>query len=368
VIDNGIIYLSSPHFFDYDLSFIKSISNKIKVNFLMDLAPHSLKASSVNIDKQIKRNGIIPLKSYREFDFFDFFLNGSDNLIINRRSSKIFSLKNWVIQFKILKYLRKSDCKILHINNTLSPIYFLPILFSGKIIVTNFHDPFIHTGEKKTFLDFQRKLYIKISNRIIIFNENQKNDFIEQNNIPFYKVFVSKLGLYSHFKLYQNKEPSLNYPKTFLFIGRISKYKGIDLLLRAFASIKDQNINLIIAGAGKFWFDLDPYINDSRIKIINRYLKNEEVTSLITSSTAVICPYIDSTQSGVVMTAFALNKPIIATKTGGLDESVIDNKTGLLITPKSTEAIKTAILKFIEEPEISNYFSTNISNLYNGSG
>lgn len=39
-----------------------------------------------------------------------------------------------------------------------------------------------------------------------------------------------------------------------------------------------------------------------------------------------VVPYIDATQSGVIMSAYAFNKPCVATNVGGLPEMVIDGK------------------------------------------
>ena len=58
----------------------------------------------------------------------------------------------------------------------------------------------------------------------------------------------------------------------------------------------------------------------------------DELSALIQESSFVVCPYKDATQSGVVMSAYALKKPVIATRVGGLVEMVEDKKTGLLVS------------------------------------
>ena len=51
--------------------------------------------------------------------------------------------------------------------------------------------------------------------------------------------------------------------------------------------------------------------------------------------------------------AMAAGKPIVATKVGGLAESVVDGQTGLLVVPASGKAIADAIGKLVAEPEVA---------------
>jgi glycosyltransferase involved in cell wall biosynthesis len=177
-------------------------------------------------------------------------------------------------------------------------------------------------------------------------------------------IFLSSLSVYEYLNRYK-KTVSKNEPDnrfTFLFFGRISPYKGIDLLLEAFIKIKNQldKVNLIIAGNGKYWFDISKYKQQKDIEIINRYISNDELVSLIQQSDIVVCPYKDATQSGVIMSAFALNKPVIATRTGGLPEMVADKKTGYLIEANSIDALCNSMLYIATHSNELDIMSENI--------
>ena len=60
------------------------------------------------------------------------------------------------------------------------------------------------------------------------------------------------------------------------------------------------------------------------------------------------------------MTAFALNKPVIATKVGALPEMVEDGRHGFLVPPKDSKALEQAIRKIIQ-PDIAQQMSENIA-------
>ena len=65
----------------------------------------------------------------------------------------------------------------------------------------------------------------------------------------------------------------------------------------------------------------------------------------------MVCPYIDATQSGVVMSAFALNKPVVATKVGALPTMVKNGQYGTIVPPKDVATLASAINTLIENPQ-----------------
>jgi glycosyltransferase involved in cell wall biosynthesis len=156
------------------------------------------------------------------------------------------------------------------------------------------------------------------------------------------------------YKFYSNgsaDEKIESSEKRILFCGRISPYKGIEYLVEGYkiAREKIKDLKLTIAGKGNFYFDTKDIINDSSVEIINRYIPNEELTQLIKKSLVIVCPYTDATQSGVIMTAFAFNKPVIASEVGGMIEVVSSGKNGELVPSKNPQAIADAIIKVINE-------------------
>ena len=124
------------------------------------------------------------------------------------------------------------------------------------------------------------------------------------------------------------------------------------------------NITLTVAGSGNFDFDIKPYTAFPQIKIINEFVQPDLLAELVQNSSVVVCPYTDATQSGVVMSAYAFKKPVIATRVGGLPEMVDDGSTGLLIAPKDSRAIKEAVLKLYYHPEILQKMEENIEAEY----
>lgn len=92
-----------------------------------------------------------------------------------------------------------------------------------------------------------------------------------------------------------------------LFFGRIDKYKGLDILINTHLSSGLQT-KLVIAGSGKFWFDIP---NADNIILINRYIKDEEFKDLFLKAKLAVMPYISITQTSLISIPFHFQCPVI---------------------------------------------------------
>ncbi len=144
-----------------------------------------------------------------------------------------------------------------------------------------------------------------------------------------------------------------NDDKILLFFGYVRKYKGLDLLIQALPSVISLNPDVRLLIVGEFYDDPSFYLNlindlklDDYIKVINRFVKNEEVGIYYGMSDLVILPYRSATQSAVLNVSYSFYKPVIATNVGGLKEFIDDGETGFLVEPKSSEALADGIKKF----------------------
>lgn len=141
--------------------------------------------------------------------------------------------------------------------------------------------------------------------------------------------------------------------KILLFFGYVRKYKGLDLLIEAMPKILefDKSIRLLVVG--EFYDDPSTYqklidkfgLNDY-IKIQNEFIPNEEISLYSKISDLFILPYKSATQSAILTVAYSAGKPVVATRVGGLEEFVDDEKTGIIVEPNSPEAIANGVVKY----------------------
>ncbi len=140
-----------------------------------------------------------------------------------------------------------------------------------------------------------------------------------------------------------------------LFFGLIRDYKGLDILLEAFADevLKKSNIKLIVAG--EFYASSEKYLDminryglQDKVILHKHFVPDDEVVNYFCAADLVVQPYKMATQSGVTQISYHFNKPMIVTNVGGLAEIVPHGKCGFVV-PVSPEAITKAILKFFNE-------------------
>ena len=196
----------------------------------------------------------------------------------------------------------------------------------------------------------------------MLLNRSQQAEFIKEHHLKASYVHTNRLGTYDYLNFYKKKPQGVSGEKTILFWGRISPYKGIEYLLEAMEAIHKQipNVRLVIAGGGRLYFDYSPYKSRDYIKLINRYITMEELGELLSSATVVVCPYTDATQSGVVMSAFTYQKPVVGTNVGGLPEMIDNGITGLLVPPKDSEALAESLISLLKPDDTLEKYKNNI--------
>ena len=137
-----------------------------------------------------------------------------------------------------------------------------------------------------------------------------------------------------------------------LFFGLVRPYKGLDVLLRALALAR-RELPVTLVVAGEFYGDRRPYealVADlglgSAVRLLDRYVPNEEVESYFRAADIVVLPYVSATQSGIAQIALSFERPVIVTDVGGLAEAVRPGETGFVVPPRDPERLAAALVEF----------------------
>lgn len=140
--------------------------------------------------------------------------------------------------------------------------------------------------------------------------------------------------------------------KYLLFFGFIRKYKGLDILLKAFADkrIQDEGVKLIIAGEyydkpDEYQAIIKEYNLENALVQANDFIPDSEVSTYFSAADMVVQTYKTATQSGVTQIAYYYHNPMLVTDVGGLAELVPHNKVGY-VTSTDIKEIADAILDF----------------------
>ena len=203
---------------------------------------------------------------------------------------------------------------------------------------------------------------LKKVDKILLLSENSKKTFIQ--HYPNYIEKIALINLGAHVPDALEIKPSDNLPNAyFLFFGRIDKYKGILRLIKAYKAYHGK-LGLVIAGKGTLTDEEAIEIDrENRCVLINRYISDEEMIWLFRNAHALVLPYLDATQSGIIPIAYKFGKPVIVSNVQGLTQFVVDGSTGYICNTdedyvKAFSKIEMRPLSY-EQPG-KDYYSSNL--------
>lgn len=141
-----------------------------------------------------------------------------------------------------------------------------------------------------------------------------------------------------------------------LFFGLIRDYKGLDLLLDAWAQLRragrTEGRRLIVAG--EFYTAREPYLNriadnglQDEVLLHDRFIPDDDVKYYFSAADFVVQPYKTATQSGVTQIAYQFCVPMVVTAVGGLPEIVPDGRVGY-VCPPTAEGVAAAMDRMYE--------------------
>ncbi|MFM8687017.1 MAG: glycosyltransferase [Bacteroidota bacterium] len=144
---------------------------------------------------------------------------------------------------------------------------------------------------------------------------------------------------------------------TLLFFGQIKASKGLEILLQAMESVLDPRLRLIIAGQSRD-FDLEGALAQwtspetrSRIRLMNRYIRDEERDSLFKACDAVVLPYHRIYNSGVLMMALSYGRLVIASDLPANREILEHPGLGLLFATGQSSALARTLMQVLEHTD-----------------
>jgi glycosyltransferase involved in cell wall biosynthesis len=178
-------------------------------------------------------------------------------------------------------------------------------------------------------------------NRKIYRSELPRYDYYKSSNNVNIPVFKSELGIGEN-------------DQVLLFFGYIRKYKGLDILLKAFPKILEKHPKSFLLIAGEFYDNPTTYLKlidelniGTKVKVLNQFIPNEEISKYYQISDVVILPYLSATQSAILNVTYSFKKPVIATDVGGLSEFIEEGKTGVIVKPNSVAEIVRGYDEFL---------------------
>ena len=374
-----IVLYSHPAFLESALSLARELSRTAEVHLLLEVAPESWRSASFDLERMALAPGLhradpiltthFPVRArvyWRDLASFTLVVHG------RRRALHPGSFR---VTRQAIRYIERLAPDIVHVDDPdVSPRLALGIRMHrwrrDIPIVLSVHDPEPHSGEVHRRKAVARRLLFPRTARFVLHSAALVEPFVERYGIDRRNVSVVPLGINRFFEAWSSSQHAAD-GKRVAFFGRLSEYKGLNILYDALPQVAARIPGLEVEVAGKPvpGYQLPPapeLRNGARLRVSPEYLHNEHLTTLVQQASLIVCPYIDATQSGVIMTSYALGRPVVASAVGGLSEYVREGETGLLVPPGDASALADAIVRALLEDGLLDRLHAGVAALEGG--
>lgn len=273
--------------------------------------------------------------------------------------------------FRLSMYLKKKKYDLIHIIHSDDKFWnYLFYFLRNEMVIQTLHEVTSHDSITPRRWVKRLKSLIRENTPIIFNSLTSKERFIKFRNTVIDKpvkncqLEVIRFGLFETYLSYANRPTIQRLEKKIVILnfGRIVPYKGIRFLVEAVKLLQNEYpIKLVIAGEGEPDFNFEG-VND--YKFINRRITNSEIVELIEDCDLVVLPYTSASQSGVVMTVYAFNKPIVASNIDGLKEVIDHMRTGMLVENINGRTLASSIEILLKDENLRDLMSSSIKTQY----
>ena len=216
---------------------------------------------------------------------------------------------------------------------------------AGARYVTVIHDAVGHPGDGSALLHGWLMRDVAKADRVVTLSRSVARHLVESGSAPPEKLRPAFLPDIS----YTGQPTPLGHdgasgPFRVLFFGRVLPYKGLPRLLEAVERLRagGLDVRLGVYGEGDLR-RLRPRLDAVGAEVVNRWIGEEEVTSVLRRFHAVALSHGEASQSGVAALALGAGVPVVALPVGGIAEQIQHGETGLLAAGTDAASLAEAI-------------------------
>lgn len=287
-----------------------------------------------------------------------------------RQDASFFRKFNRISQYygRLIVYAATAKPKIFHIlwNNkfeyfdrTLLILYYRLL---GKRIVLTAHN--VNAGRRDSQDTFFNRLTLGIQYRlcdhIFVHTDKMKRELLTDFGAHEDHISVIPFGINNavpHTSLTAAEAKQRlgihRTDKTILFFGRITPYKGLEYLIAAFRQTLSRydDHRLIIAGrpdnCEKYWGSicegLSNEVRSGRVLLRAEFIPDHETEVYFKAADALVLPYKDVYQSGVLFLGHSFGLPVLAADVGSLKDDIVEGQSGFVFRPEDSGDLARAI-------------------------
>jgi len=344
--------------------------------------PHKggIETATYNIAKKLTEKGheVIVITSkvirtqinYEKLEGFHIYRYRSFNLVELRgfpqSASLGFPLKAII---KLKKIIRKHEIQIIHVEGRFFPISFISaflniLIFKKKMYISiQGRLEFGLTGLIENIFDtiVTRLIYSRLS-KIMCVSASLKRRLVKYrvplqalitipNGVDIDKFIKKKSSYFNKFLEEENEN------KKVIFVGRLDLQKGVEYLIRSIPSViaNFPKVSFFILGNGRledYLKKLVKFLSIENHVIFLNMIPIEEMPDFYSSADILCLPSIHEGFPLSIVEALSIGLIIVASKTGGIPEVIIENENGYLFEPRNIRELSLKLLKALNLPHI----------------
>jgi glycosyltransferase involved in cell wall biosynthesis len=317
-------------------------------------------------------------------DFLDYFKELKIKLVGKKSYNYLILVKYISIFLKCNKILKTEKIDVIQVFDPvfggligiiLKNIHKIPVIirlgakyldyYESRIIKT--HRILVNTLVRKLFLFFlnmMEKITIIYSNKAIVNSSYIRKYYINKYRENSEKITLIPSGIIikNEFEYINEVKNKLN--KYILYIGRIMEAKGLEILIEAYKKVIDVNNSVELVLLGSINIDKS-FFNFIKDKIVEYQLKNKiifcgsvphsRVYNFLKNAEVLVLPSLkmkfEEGLPNVILEAFKMGCPVVASNVGGIPELIINFDNGLLFEPSNPNDLFNKIIYIIKNPD-----------------
>lgn len=361
-LNNNVLFVTSPPLLDNGLELIMRGKNITNLHVVIYSSGQDFNGTVLKFSESFSQFGFF---TYSEVKKYLSHLHILDEYFSCCKSvhfaffPKKFSFVYFKTLYSLFYFKFSNKIKILHLDDFSGVILPFYIFSFSKKTILNIHDPVPHTGEYAPTRERLKSFLIKFSSHIITFSRYSYGQMNQKYHVEHKSSSLCLLPYKFYSKIYEYKKFEIGIKDddlVILFFGRLSKYKGLSFLVDAYRNIKrhNQRIRLLIAGKSENhnYVESLQISEQDNIILLNRFITIDEMCSLFSQSSLLVCPYIEASQSGVLMTASAFGIPVLASNVGSFSEYIPLLSNSSIYENSQSGALEDNILRILNNPII----------------
>lgn len=202
------------------------------------------------------------------------------------------------------------------------------------------------------------------SDRVVAVSEGMKNDILKCYTIPEDRIRVIHNGIdLDEYKPVHTNDARREYgigDNYVLFVGRMSRQKGIIHLLDAVPYLPE-DVQVVLCAGAPDTEELEREVVERtagrpNVVLIRGMVPKRKVLELYSNASVFCCPSIYEPFGIINLEAMACETPVVASAVGGIPEVVVDGETGFLVEPGDSQALARAINVLLRNRDLARSF------------